>query len=148
MAYKFPLQKVMDHRKNLEGMAQREFQEIQFTMNEEIEKLNKMQSDREDAVQRRFQLQENGGNSSSGLQQVHEYLVLQDLRIERQKLHLAEVEKELERRREVLRSKAIDYKIMESLREKKKTQYLFEVSRKEQLFLDEIATVRSRKKKE
>ena len=116
MKFKFKLDKVLNHRKNLEDVAQRDFQEAQANLNFEIQKLSQMQEAVRMARLGAFKFQSDGGKSSSHLNQVHDYMVGQDLRMERQKEKIKENENLVENLREILRAKAIDCKIITELK--------------------------------
>jgi len=125
MKFKFKLDKVLNHRKNLEDVAQRDFQEAQANLNFEIQKLSQMQEAVRMARLEAFKFQSDGGKSSSHLNQVHDYMVGQDLRMERQKEKIKENENLVENLREILRAKAIDCKIITELKRSKSDKSYF-----------------------
>ncbi len=142
MKFKFKLDKVLNHRKNLEDVAQRDFQEAQANLNFEIQKLSQMQEAVRMARLEAFKFQSDGGKSSSHLNQVHDYMVGQDLRMERQKEKIKENENLVENLREILRAKAIDCKIITELKQKKKTEFNIEKNKSEQKKSDEQNVMR------
>ena len=125
MKFKFKLDKVLNHRKNLEDVAQRDFQEAQANLNFEIQKLSQMQEAVRMARLEAFKFQSDGGKSSSHLNQVHDYMVGQDLRMERKKKKIKENENLVENLREILRAKAIDCKIITELKRSKSDKSYF-----------------------
>ena len=143
MKFKFPFHNVMKHRKTLEDIAQRDFQESFSNLIAENEKLKKMHDLVSDARQSAFKFQTDGGKSAPALSQVHEFLKNQDIRIERQQKKVQECEKQVEDLREILRQKAIDYKIIESLKSRKLLEFKKEQSKKELKETDDMSIMRA-----
>lgn len=146
MKFKFRMQKVLEHRKTLEDIAKSEFEDAVHKLNTEIEKLQKMVDDKKQSRYVTYDYQVS--DKSSGTEkkfifsQANDFLKLQDIRIEKQKLAVQSAEKEVESKREILKNKAIDYKIIEKFKENKKEQFKEELKRKEQTENDEIVTLR------
>lgn len=142
MKFKFPFENVLKHRKILEDLAQKDFQQALAALNEEIQKLEKMKEDVQRARVTAFERQSHGGSAAPALSQVHEFLKGQDVRIERQQNKVQEYQKGVENLREILRQKALDYKIIERLKDRKKDEFKKAVNDKEQKISDEVGTVR------
>ena len=142
MKFKFPFESVLRHRKILEDLAQRDFQTALAALNSEISILEAMKEEVRLAHVAAFERQSRGGAASPALSQVHEFLQGQDVRIERQQNKVQEYQKGVENLREILRQKEIDYKIIETLKETKRTEFRKESNVKEQKISDEIATMR------
>ncbi|MEK6774414.1 MAG: flagellar export protein FliJ [Bdellovibrionota bacterium] len=143
MKFKFSLQKVLEHRKTLENIAQRDFQEALVAHRKELAVLESMKNQRQQGFQDRFKIQTKAGKDlPPQLQQVHEYLTGQDKRIEIQKAKVQEVENLVEKMREILRQKAISFKIIEKLKEKKFRDFMTERNSAEQKEIDEINVIR------
>ncbi len=142
MKFKFPFENVLKHRKILEDLAQRDFQESLAVLNEEIQKLEKMKEEVHQARITAFERQSHGGSAAPALSQVHDFLKGQDVRIERQQNKVQEFQKGVENLREILRQKAIDYKIIESLKDTKRAEFKKESNAKEQKISDEVGTMR------
>jgi len=145
MKFKFPLQKVMQHRKTLEDLAQRDFQEAQAELNRQIEILKQMEGSVLQAREAAFRQQSEGGKASPALTQVHEFLGGQDIRMDRQKAKIKECESLVENLREILRQKVIDYKIIEELREKRLKEFKVERNKREQKLADDNSLMRYRR---
>ncbi|MBL7545588.1 MAG: flagellar export protein FliJ [Bdellovibrionaceae bacterium] len=153
MKFNFRMQKVLEHRKVQEDLAKTDFQLALVRLNAEIEILQSMVDQKKKARVKSFEVETNPLVTSTLqnaiLEESSRFQVLQDVRIEKQKAVIAEWEKEVESKREILKSKAIDYKIIEKVKDKKKQQFLEEESKKEQKENDEISILRhaSRNKK-
>ncbi len=143
MKFKFKLEKVLVHRKILEDLAQKEFQEAQAASNAQKDILERYRTEKSEARKRAFSDQsQTGGQVLEGLKQIHDFIILQDIRIEKQIKVIEEMEKLVEAKREVLRQKAMDTKIIKKLEEKKKAQFLEEERINEQKELDDNSSMR------
>ncbi len=142
MKFKFSLQTVMRQRKILEDLAQKEFSIMQNKLRLENEKLNNLQQARLNAFKKASALNQAGGTLGPALSQIEEFKKGQDVRIERQKKRVLEVEKWVEEKREILRQAALEFKIIEKLREKKLSEHKKEQSIAEQKELDEQNVLR------
>lgn len=142
MGFKFRLEKVLQHRKTQENLAQKDFQDAQHFLNQQIDFLEKMVLEKTRARERSHSLELEGGSKGPALVQIYEYIKGQDIRIERQRETIKQAELIVENKREILRQAAIEYKIIEKLKEKKLEQYHHEENRKEQADLDEQVTMR------
>ncbi len=143
MKFNFSLQKVLEHRKVLEDLAQKDFQEGLAALVHEQNLLTQLQDQTRLAYDEVFQAQHSkSGQTSDQLRQLNEFIAGQKVRIERQKAKIQEFINRVEGLREILREKAVDYKIIERLRERKKTEYNDEAARRDQKEMDEIAILR------
>lgn len=143
MKFKFNLQKVLDYRKTKENLAKKDFREAQFLLNQENEALQKMIQMKADSRTHAFKVQSQGGGSAAqALQQVHDFVIGQDVRIEKQRAKVKEAEKLVEEKQEILRQISIEYKIMDKLKDKKKKEFILEMEKKEQKELDEMSVLR------
>lgn len=143
MKFKFPLQSVVRHRQIKEDLAERDFMEAQAALNAEISKLEKMQQDRHDAYIRMGALQQLGGAQGPALAQISEFKKGQDIRIGRQQMKVQEAQNLVEEKREILRQAALEYKIIDKLRDKKFEEYKADRLRAEQKEMDEQSVLRA-----
>lgn len=148
MKFKFTLQKVLEHRKLIENLAQKDFQEVAAELAEQQAKLEQMYQDAHAAHTRAGELTQMGGAQGPALSQIHEYLKGQKIRITYQVVKVQEVEKLVEAKREVLRQSALDYKIIEKMRENKFEAYKAERNSQDQKEMDEQAILRFKAVKE
>ncbi|MFS4459439.1 flagellar export protein FliJ [Bdellovibrio sp. HCB2-146] len=148
MKFKFPLQKVLEHRKLRENLVKKDFQEAQSLLNEQVEILNKMNQDVANAYDQIGKLTKMGGAQGPALEQIHEFLKGQRRRIHTQEQKVQEFEKLVEAKREILRQAAQEYKIMEKMRENKFEDYRQERLAQEQKENDEQSILRFKAVKE
>lgn len=149
MPFRFPLQKVLDHRKTLENMAQREFQEAQAEVSRRQQTLEEMRGALLDSTFEAGRVQTSAASDgTSRLKQIHEFQVLQRKRIEIQEAKVREAENLVEEKREILRQKAVDHKIMERLKERRFEEYKADLRDREQKAVDETNVLRHRLKEE
>lgn len=150
MKFKFNLEKVLQHRKILENTAQVDYQEALAQLHIEERALQNLYDDIEQARTKSYEIQTGSSSLSTPglLQKTEEFIVGQGFRIVQQKLKIAEAEKLVEARREILRTRAVDSKILEKLKEKLKAEQEKEAIRQEQLQQDEMALMRFRLKED
>ncbi|MBC7372151.1 MAG: flagellar export protein FliJ, partial [Bdellovibrionaceae bacterium] len=74
MKFKFTLQKVLEHRKVLENIVQKTFQDAVGVLTDLQNKLSEMESQSDDARVRAFTLQSEGGNAGASLSQINDFL--------------------------------------------------------------------------
>lgn len=148
MKFKFPLQKVLEHRKLRENLVQKDFQDAQALLQEQLNKLEKMNREVTEAYERSGSLTKQGGAQGPALMEIHEFLKGQRQRIHFQEQKVQEFEKLVEAKREILRQAAMDYKIMEKMRENKFEAYRQERIATEQKENDEQSILRFKAVKE
>ncbi|MBV2167414.1 MAG: flagellar export protein FliJ [Bdellovibrio sp.] len=148
MKFKFPLQKVLEHRKIKENLAQKDFQEAMMLLNEENARLEQMLQQKTGAHTQAGALSSQGGAQGPALTQIHEFLKGQEILIHKQKQKIQEIEKLVESKREVLRQAAQEYKIMEKMRENKFEEYRHERLAQDQKEMDEQSILRFKAVKE
>lgn len=142
MKFKFPLQKVLDHREIKMDLARKDYLEALSFLQEEEKKLADMLSVKKESIAERDRLVQESTSWQVQVQQINLFLHGQDLRIAQQNERLTKIEKVVESRREILKHALTEVKIMERLKEKKKADYLQEVRLKEAKELDEISSTR------
>ncbi len=145
MKFKFPLEKVMQHRKVLEELAQKDFEEAQSELLAQKTKLQDMQDAVVRSREEAFRRQSEGGKASPVLVQSDEFIKGQDIRMERQREKIRECESLVENLREILRQKAIDYKIIEEFKERRFQEYKVERRKLEQKRVDDLNIMRFRR---
>lgn len=142
MKFKFPLQKVLDHRQIKMDLARKDYLEAQSFLADEQKKLLEMIEVKNLSFAQRSSLAGQTTGWQEQVNQINNFLTLQDLRIAQQNERLLKIEKVVESRREILKDALTEVKIMERLKEKKKADFLQEVREKEAKELDEIASTR------
>lgn len=147
MKFKFNLETLRKHRKVVEDIAQRDFSLAQFEYNEAVAKKEQMI---ESIHQARNQITNGLKNKDLGteyLRQIEAFIKGTEVKVQRQTQVILQKEKKVEEQREILRLKAIDYKIIDKLRDNKKAEFNSEMKKKEQILVDELVTMRFQKGK-
>ena len=144
MKFKFPFQNVLQYRKTLENIAQKEFQEVAAELAALKAKLELMQKEIIDAREVRFKKEVEGGKSAPALGQAEDFIKGQVQRIAQQQAKIQECDKRVEKLREILREKAIDYKIIEGLKDRQLEQFQLEQRKLERKQADDMNTMRFR----
>lgn len=140
--FKFKLQKILQHRKTLEDIAQRDLEEAAAELRQRETLLTQYVQSIVSARDEASRMQQLGGSLGAGLMQIDGFIKGQEVRIQRQKEQIKEQASLVENLREILRQKAIDYKIMEELREKKKKEFFEEQEKLEQKEIDDLNSMR------
>lgn len=140
--FKFPLDGVKRVRKVFEDLAQRDFNEAMAVLNKEIDALAIMEKQKEIARETRHGYEVQGGSKVPHMTQVHDFLVGQDVRIERQKKKIQMIETQVEELREILRQKALEHKMIKSLEDKRREEFKKSESQRQQKIADEQTTMR------
>jgi flagellar FliJ protein len=148
MKFKFPLQKVLEHRKVREGLAQREFQEALGALNQAMANLQDMQFKKKEALRLSEVFTSRGGAASSALWQANDFIKGQEIRIQQQQLKVKEAEKLVEEKRELLRQSVQEYKVIERVREIKLEEFKNNRDLQEQKEMDEQSILRFKTVKE
>lgn len=142
MKFKFSFQAVLRYRKTLEELAQSAYSEALAELNRQKQFLSDLFEEMAIARESAFQRQTEGGKAGPALSQIHEFLKGQDIRIEKQRIKIQECEVKVEELQEILRQKAIDHKIIEKLRERKKEEFRIEQNKLEQKRVDDLNIMR------
>lgn len=142
MGFKFPLQKVLEHRQLKMDLARKEYLETQAFFQEEQKKLQEMIEVKNRSLNERSNLAGRSVGWQEAVNQINVFLAGHDLRIAQQNERLLKIEKVVESRREILKDSLTEVKILERLKEKKKADFLQEVRLKEAKELDEISSTR------
>ncbi len=137
----FPLQQVLEHRKNLEEIALREFSEATEKLNAERMTMNILM---EQEVLLINQWKELAGQAAKA---ADFSLYVEYIKRVQQSLHnqagmVDAAEKEAERKRESLLDIVKERKIMETLKEKRRLAHESRIAEQEQKTMDEIAILK------
>lgn len=135
--FTFSLQMLLEYRQRQETNAQSHLLQCQDRLHLALEKLNDLKQAYE-ACQYAIQ------NSQSHPELTYYYQILTKLKsqMEKHREVLDQLQKETERVRALLKNAIIQRKIIETLKDRQLTQWKSEFVRQEQIFLDEIATIR------
>jgi flagellar export protein FliJ len=144
--FRFPLETLKKQRKVLQELSQKDFQEGLGRLRSQEERKEKMLEDVAKSLKKTFEDQHAHVGSPSRLQLGSEFVQLQDLRLKNQDEVIAQAQAEVETLQEILRRKAIDHKIIERLKEKRKLEHKKEIEKLRQKNIDELNTMRFRRK--
>lgn len=142
MKFKFPLQKVLDHRKVKEDLAQKDFQEAFMVLNDLKAKLTEMENVAHEAHLRMGTLQKKGGTQGPALSQINDFLCNQKILIQMQQVKIFNQEKVVEEKRDLLRQAAVETKVISKFKEKKFEEYKQGLESAEQKEMDEQSILR------
>lgn len=140
--FKFGLSKVLTQRQIAADIAVKDFAEAKAVLDEEIARLHEMIAVRARSLAERAAMIQGSTDWVNSVAQINNFVTGQDLRIKNQNLRLLDLEKLVEARREILRQRVSEVKIIEKLEEKQKRAYMENAARTEQAELDEISVLR------
>lgn len=140
--FKFSLEKVLKQRQIKLELAQKDFAESVAERNAENDILNDMINLKKRSLEERATMIQDNKNWANTVEQINFFVMGQDLRIKNQTLRLQKSENLVESKREILRQRVSEVKILERLKEKQEKAYLSEIARIEQLELDELSVIR------
>jgi len=140
--FKFTLSKVLIQRQIAADIAIKEFAEVKAVLDAEIARLNEMISVKTRSLDERAAMIQGSTDWVNSVAQINNFVSGQDLRIKNQNLRLLDLEKLVEARREILRQRVSEVKIIEKLEEKQKRAYMENAAKVEQAELDEISVLR------
>jgi flagellar FliJ protein len=143
MAFQFKLEKILQHRKNLENLARKDYLEAIAKHNEEKTKLDNYYKSIDSARENACEIQSKGGtHSAEVLCQIHDFIKGTEILIERQKLVVRNSAKIVEDKQELLREASIEYKMIERLKEKKKNEYRMDMKKLEEKRMNDMNSIR------
>jgi flagellar FliJ protein len=142
MKFKFPLQKVLEHRKTKEDLAQNEFQDALNDLNTLIRRLGEMETLVKQAHVQAYEMQIEGGNQGAALSQINDFIRNQKIIIEEQRQRIAQQEVLVEQKRDLLRAAAVETKVIDKFKEKKFEEFKKKVEGDEQKEMDDQSVLR------
>lgn len=137
--FKFSLESLKKHRERLEQEAQRNFQVAAADLSQEVQRLEGFQEAKHQAFLARQKTER-----VADLTQIQEFILGQDLRIERQQAKIQEFEKRVEDLREILRERMIETRMMKELEAKERQAFRDEMNHREQIQSDDLNIMRHR----
>ena len=137
--FKFKLEKVLQHRKTLETEARRLLEEMYAHYQLEKNKLERLEESLAGINLVNYETLIGKGFNSAHFETSEEYRKGLEIKIQRQKDQLTEVENIMEKQRLVLLERSKECKVVEKLKEKKLKEHKYLKNKKEQKFLDEIS---------
>ena len=144
MAFRFRLQKVLDHRARLEDEAKHDYLSAQANTKTALEELEQLYVAIDVARTRGHALVTGGPDPRMAptLQHTDLFINGQKIRIERQRSKIRELKAIEEEKQDLLAQAAREKKTLEKLREKHLQEYRAERARKEQEEADDLAVMR------
>jgi flagellar FliJ protein len=135
--YIFSMEKVLDYREDIEKLKREEFAKINLEISQLETEIAKINIELKEINERIFKIQ-----NANELFQIQLYRQALEEKLELQKLRLSEKRKALEDKRVELTKAQTDKKIIEKLKEKDYSQFMYKKNLKEQKELDEFSVMR------
>jgi flagellar FliJ protein len=142
MKFKFSYQQLLEHRKRLEDLAQKDFSIAQKDVDVAEADLEKMYQQIDDSRQNASVLQAKGGDQAPSLVLIDHFINNHKLRIEMQRKKIRDLKSIAEEKQQALVNAAKEYKILEKLREKRVIEFKDLLKKRELKFVDDLTTMR------
>ena len=142
MKFRFPYEKLQEHRKREEDMAQRDFLAARQMYDQAVHELEEMYLAIDQARQRAGDLHTKGGSCAEDLKQIDQFITGQVVRIQRQKDRIRELASVMEEKQAILVIAAQEFKKVEKLRERMFERFKEALKKKEAKELDDMVTMR------
>lgn len=142
MKFRFPFQKLLEHKKLIEELKARDYAEAKYDLDQENKILNDYFSSIDRTRVSVANLVDKGGTTGEELQQLEDFIIGQKVRIERQRDVIRKKMMIVEEKQELLRQAAIERKTFETLKQKQFEKFKKEVKKYEQKQIDEMVVMR------
>lgn len=142
MKFKFRLETLRKHRKNLEEMARRDFAESKDNSDKILKQIDSFYDDSDKAREYAGSVIKDEVTDPGLLQLSSDFIERNKIRIERKKMEFREALVVTEEKQQVLVDAARETKILDKLKEKKKEEFLKKVRKKNRKDIDEIVVQR------
>ncbi len=142
MKFKFKLEKLLTHKNMQVDIDRKKFLDKQNELNEQNKNLQSMIASKKEVGHQVNQTVVQSDSWKLNVDQMNDYLIGQDLRIAQQNERLRIIEKEVEILRQILLKSLTEAKMVDKIKENKKSEFLKEIKEFEQKEIDEIATLR------
>ncbi len=136
--FRFSLQPLLEHKERLEELARKDYLEITDRLRKEEERL-RVYVDIYKRLSENLDTMKKEGREVSELRFQYRYLNNIKEFIETQRKTIVELKRAVEERKTELTNAAIDRKVVEKTKEKKREEYESELKREEQKLIDEVA---------
>lgn len=145
MSFKFSYQKLLEHRKTLEDVAQRDAAEAKAAVDQCKRELAHMYYQIDEARMSSMRLSRDGGSIGAAGAGIDEFIIGQNRRIDIKKQELRQLQYVEEERMQVLVDRTKDKKILEKLKERRYAQYKKDQKKKELKAIDDIVVMKGYK---
>lgn len=142
MSFRFVYQKLLQHRKTLEDIAQRDVAEANANLMKCRQELDALYKSIDDSRTEAMSIAKAGGSFGAELSGMDQFIMGQNLRIQKKRLELRELQRVEEELMAVLVEKSQEKKVLEKLREKRMLQHRKIQKKREAKALDDISTMK------
>ena len=142
MKFIFSYQQLLEYRKRLEEVAQRDYLQAKKNVQMAETALEAMYQQIDDSRQRARMLEIKGGKQAPSLALIDDFINNHKLRIETQRKTIRELKQVEETQQQALVIAAKEYKILEKLKEKQLIEFKEILKKRELKQVDELVTTR------
>ena len=142
MKFEFSFETLLDHRRQIEDAARREWNEAQEKVDEAQRTLDEYYSQLDQARARVGTIEKSGGPQAGALVSIAEFISGQNIRIERHRLSMRELVMDAEIKREAMIEAAKETKTLQKLKEKKLEEFKQKKKKRELKEVDDLIVTR------
>ena len=142
MKFKFSYQQLLEYRKRLEELAQRDYLLSRKNVDDSESELEAMYQQIDDSRKRAQSLEAKGGKQAPSLVLIDDFINNHKIRIELQRKKIRELHQIAEEKQQVLVIAAKEYKILEKLKERRLLEHKEILKKREMKSVDELVTTR------
>ncbi len=143
MVFQFRYETVLKQRKAEQDVASREYHEAQAAVQTQMTKIKRMYALIDEARERAEEMERSGGKKAQAILQIEEFIGVQKIAIQRERDKARELMAVAEEKLEVLTEKMQAFKILEKLKEKKKTEFRKEQNKRWNKEADDLTVMRT-----
>lgn len=142
MRFNFRLEKILRQRRVEQDLAQREYLIAQNEVQDQLAHIKGLYAALDAARLKSEEIQLCGGECTSKLMQIEEYMLGQKVKIQNERQRARELMQIAEEKHEILIEKAQSYKAIEKLKENKKEEFKKEKNKKEIKEMNDLVAMR------
>ncbi len=146
MKFKFRLEKVMNHRKSLVDLAQKEYWLAQARVTTQLEKINGLYKASDLARVEAGKIALTGGSCTPQLLTINEFINNQKIKIQNEREQARQLMSIAEEKHEILIERTKDLKTLEKLKERHWVEFKKELKIKEEKNTNDIVVMRSQRR--
>jgi len=144
LKFNFRLESILKLRKQVENQKQRDYLFAKADVDKCLNEIQAMYQEIADSRQMVHQKQRPGeAGQISSMEMAHEFILGQNVKIERRRQEARELMQVAEQKLEALQKAMVERKAIEKLREREHVKFKKDQKRKEALFFDDISIMRS-----
>ncbi|MCB0341030.1 MAG: flagellar export protein FliJ [Pseudobdellovibrionaceae bacterium] len=145
MAFHFPLETLLKHRKRQMEMAQREFEIAQHQLNQCLQEIDNIHRQILESRQLIAYAESQKTTDTRSVDQLFEFIEGSKIRMKIKQNEARNLMEVADNKRRVFQEKATDHKSLERLKDRRKSEYKVQVKKKENQTMDDMNVMRGKR---